>query len=228
MALISCKDVSFAYEGKSVVEGLNFSVEKGDYLCVVGENGSGKSTLVKGILGFMTPSHGRILFEDGLQRQDIGYLPQRNDIQHDFPATSWEVVSSGIRSKRVFLSKSQKQQVVENMALLSIETLWKKSFQELSGGQRQRVLLARALCAAKRLLLLDEPVAGLDPMATRDMYQAVERLHQRGMTIVMISHDIQAARTFARHILHLDHATCFFGTEREYAASGQWQAFARG
>lgn len=225
MALITCQDVTLAYEGKPVVEHLSLRVTAGDYLCVLGENGSGKSTLVKGLLGFLQPSHGTIRFGEGLQRSDIGYLPQRNLIQRDFPASVWEVVASGQRSRWPFFTKKEKQQVHAKMTQMGVEGLAKESFQQLSGGQQQRVLLARALCAAERLLLLDEPVAGLDPLATKELYQRIDSLHQQGMAIVMISHDVQAAMAYGQHILHMAHQGAFFGTREEYQASLLGQAF---
>ena len=229
MALMTCKDISFSYEGKPVLEKLNVAVEQGDYLCVVGENGSGKSTLVKGLLGLIPIRAGSVDFAEGFRKSEIGYLPQRMQAQKDFPASVWEVVTSGCRSAMPFLSKEQKKRALAAMKSLSIEDLKGKSFSILSGGQQQRVLLARALLATSRLLLLDEPTAGLDPMATKDLYDTIQRLHkEQGLTIVMVSHDIAAALEYATHILHLSHGGMFYGTAAEYAASPLGKAFARG
>ncbi|MEG2317057.1 MAG: ATP-binding cassette domain-containing protein, partial [Clostridia bacterium] len=162
MPLISCEQTTFAYEGHAVVDGLTLTVRRGDYLCIVGENGSGKSTLVKGLLGLMTPVKGHVVYGDGLQRNEIGYLPQRSETQKDFPASVWEVVTSGCRGFAPWLNAAQRRTAQANMGLMGIEALCKRSFMELSGGQQQRVALARALCATKTMLLLDEPVAGLD------------------------------------------------------------------
>ena len=227
MALLQCRDLSFAYEGKLVVDKLNLTVEEGDYLCIVGENGSGKSTLVKGLLGLIAPSGGKVIFGDGLQKNQIGYLPQHAEIQRDFPASAWEVVISGCRSAAPFLNRAQKARARQMMESLSVETVKKQRFSTLSGGQQQRILLARALLATNSLLLLDEPTAGLDPLATRDLYEAVSRLHQeQGLTIIMISHDIAATMEYADHILHLSHASAFYGTAAQYAASPLGKAFA--
>lgn len=229
MALITCQNASFAYEGRVVVNNLNLEIEKGEYLCVVGENGSGKSTLIKGLLGLISPVHGRVSYGDGLERASIGYLPQRTDVQNDFPASVWEVVSSGCRSKSPFLSKALRKEAEENMALLGISDIRKQSFMELSGGQQQRVLLSRALCATRSLLLLDEPVAGLDPLVTREMYEIIQMLHRnRGLTVVMISHDIGAALTYADRILHMSHGVPFLGTPEAYRASDLGRLFAGG
>lgn len=229
MPLLNCRDVAFAYEGREVVSGINLTVSDGDYLCIVGDNGSGKSTLVKGMLGLLEPSAGKIEFGDGLKQTEIGYLPQKNAVQRDFPASVWEVVSSGFAARSLFLSTSQRKAAEANMDLMNIVNLRKRSFMELSGGQQQRVLLARALCATSKLLLLDEPVAGLDPAATREMYDIIEDLQlHHGVTVIMISHDVQAAVRYARHILHLHHKPLFYGTAEEYQASELGRSFLGG
>lgn len=219
MSLIACDNVTFSYEGKPVLENLSLQVEDGDFLCVVGENGSGKTTLVKGLLGLLSPAKGKISLGEGVRRSTIGYLPQQSESQRDFPASVREVVSAGARSRGPLLGRAQRDRVRRNMERLSVLHLKNKSFTELSGGQRQRALLARALCAADQLLLLDEPTAGLDPLATQEFYRVVEGLHQQGMTIVMITHDIPAALEHARHILHLSNGGNFYGATAQYAAS---------
>ncbi len=229
MALLTCKDTAFAYEGKIVASGINLTVNEGDYLCIVGENGSGKSTLVKGMLGLLEPARGTITYGDGLRKDEIGYLPQKNPLQRDFPASVWEVVSSGFAAKSLFLNSHQRKTAEENMRLLHIDSIRKSSMMELSGGQQQRVLLARALCATRKLLLLDEPVAGLDPLATREMYDMITNLHHNcGVTIIMISHDVAAAARYATHILHLRHEPLFYGTAEDYAASELCHTFTTG
>jgi len=229
MPLLTCRDVAFAYEGREVASGINLTVLDGDYLCIVGDNGSGKSTLVKGMLGLLEPSNGKIEFGDGLKQTEIGYLPQKNAVQRDFPASVWEVVSSGFAARSLFLTGEQRKIAEANMNLMRIDNLRKSSFMELSGGQQQRVLLARALCATSKLLLLDEPVAGLDPAATREMYEMIEDLQRNhGVTIIMISHDIQAAVRYAKHILHLHHKPLFYGTSEEYMSSELCHSFLGG
>ena len=219
MALIACEKASFAYEGRVVVNSLNLSIEQGEYLCVVGENGSGKSTLIKGLLGLISPASGRITYGDHLKRTEIGYLPQRTDVQSDFPASVWEVVTSGCRGKSLFLTKDMKQTALSNTKLLGIENIRNRSFMELSGGQQQRVLLARALCATQKLLLLDEPVSGLDPHVTTEMYNLIYHLNRvDGITVMMISHDMAAALQYATHILHIG-KRMFFGTTEEFLRS---------
>lgn len=218
MALITCEKATFAYEGVPVVKELDLTIEKGQYLCIVGENGSGKSTLVKGLLGLLRPVGGRVLFGDGLKQTEIGYLPQRTEAQSDFPASVWEVASSGCRG--LWMTADKRKQVRELLELLGVAHLEKRSFARLSGGQQQRVLLARALCATTSLLLLDEPVAGLDPLVTREMYDVIRMLHEKqGLTVVMISHDVQAALQEADCILHLSNGGSFYGTPYEYRHS---------
>ena len=195
MSLISCKDVALAYDGKTVAEGLSFEIEQADYVCVVGENGSGKSTLIKALLGLKEPKSGSITFGDGLKQNEIGYLPQQTPVQKDFPASAWEVVISGCLNKKMpFYTAADKALAINNMKLLNIEHLKKSCYRELSGGQQQRVLLARALCSTKKLILLDEPVTGLDPVMTLELYQLIKKINtESGITIIMVSHDIHCA-----------------------------------
>jgi zinc transport system ATP-binding protein len=223
MPQLACENLTLGYEGKTVVSGLSFFVNTGDYLCIVGENGSGKSTLMHAILKLKTPMSGKIATGDGLKSHEIGYLPQQTTVQKDFPASVLEVVRSGCLNRcglRPFYTKAEKQMAEENMEKLGIAHLSKHCYRELSGGQQQRTLLARALCAAQKILLLDEPVAGLDPKATAEMYNLIEKLNGDGITIIMISHDIAASVKYASHILHIgNHAALFFGTKADYVKS---------
>lgn len=220
MSLIKCEKVFLAYDGNTVVKNLSFEVNKTDYLCIIGENGSGKSTIVKALLGLIPPEKGKITFGDGLKQNEIGYLPQRSSIQKDFPATVYEVVISGCLNSSallsVFYTKEQKSKAEENMEKLQIADIKNKSFRELSGGQQQRVLLARALCATKSLLLLDEPMTGLDPVVTNEFYALIKKLNVEGITVVMVSHDIKCAVDNSTHILHLRHEPLFFGKTTDY------------
>ena len=228
MALINVKGVSLGYEGKSIVSDLNFIVEKGDYLCIVGENGSGKSTLMKTLLGQKKVLSGKIEFSDGLKQNEIGYLPQQTEVQKDFPASVKEVVLSGCLNScvlRPFYSKQQKTRAYEIMEKLGITDLSKKCYREISGGQQQRVLLARALCASKKMLVLDEPVAGLDPVVTKNLYRLISDINQSGITVIMVSHDIHAAIEFASHILHIGNKPLFFGTKEDYKNSDGCHCF---
>ena len=225
MALLTCKDLSLGYDGQEIVSGLNFSVDPGDYLCIVGENGSGKSTLMKTILGLQQPTGGSISY--GIARNEIGYLPQQTVVQRDFPASVWEIVLSGFQAHiglRPFYNKEEKKIALENMERMGITEFKDRCYRELSGGQQQRVLLARALCATGKILLLDEPVSGLDPRVTIEMYELIKELNDSGITIIMISHDIQAAAKYASHILHVG-KNIFFGTKQEYAESEEGRFF---
>ena len=229
MALITCEHVCLGYDGQAVLRDVNFTVSRGDLLCVVGENGSGKSTLIKGLLGLKAPEQGSITLGDGLVRNEIGYLPQQTVVQKDFPASVREIVLSGCQGRcgsRPFYNKEEKQLAEENIRKMQIDKLSKRCYRELSGGQQQRVLLARALCATQKMLLLDEPVSGLDPKVTAEMYRLIDELnHRDGITIIMISHDIAAAVKYASHILHIGN-TVFFGTKAEYLQSPQGRLFA--
>ncbi|MBQ2781324.1 MAG: metal ABC transporter ATP-binding protein [Clostridia bacterium] len=232
MALFTCRDLSLGYEGKAVIENVNFTVNAGDYLCVVGENGSGKSTLVKGLLGLRAPIAGDIAVGEGLKAGKIGYLPQQTPAQRDFPASVQEVVLSGFLNRlgsRLFYSRDERKQALAEMERLGILHLKNHSYQELSGGQQQRVLLARALCATGKLLLLDEPAAGLDPVVTAQLYELIRLINrERGITVIMVSHDIPAAVRYADHILHLGHETTFFGTTEDYVQSAFGKRFLEG
>lgn len=227
MSLIKCENLEIGYDGKAVLSNLSFNVECGDYLCIIGENGSGKSTLMKTLLGLKEPLGGSITFGDGLSKNEIGYLPQQTVVQRDFPASVSEIVISGCLNKcgkRPFYSKEDKARAKENMEKMGITQFAKRCYRELSGGQQQRVLLARALCAAQSVLLLDEPVTGLDPKVTAEMYALIESINRQGMTVIMISHDINAALKYSTHILHIGD-TVFFGTKEEYIKSGSGTSF---
>lgn len=231
MSLIKCDNVSLAYDGKEIASEINFHVNQNDYLCIVGENGSGKSTLIKAILGLIKPSRGEIIFGDGLKQNQIGYLPQQSAIQKDFPASVKEVVLSGcLNSSKVFTpfyTKEQKERAKENMEKLQIYDIKDKCYRELSGGQQQRVLLARALCATKSVLLLDEPVTGLDPIVTNDFYKLINRINvESGITIIMVSHDIKSAIQSSTHILHLQNKQLFFGKTEKYLETDIGKYFA--
>ena len=221
MALLKCENVTLGYETGIVIENLSFEVGEGNYLCIVGENGSGKSTLMKSLLGLLSPVSGKIEFGDGLKKNEIGYLPQQTQVQRDFPASVREIVLSGCQGRmgiRPFYNKEDKALAAENMERMQITQFADRCYRELSGGQQQRVLLARALCSTRKLLLLDEPVAGLDPKVTANMYELVEELNKSGVSIIMISHDIAAAVKYASHILHIG-KKIFFGTKEEYLES---------
>ncbi len=227
--LLVCRDASLGYEGHAVLEHLDLRVCAGDYLCVVGDNGSGKSTLLKGLLGLLSPLSGEIWRAPDLRRGALGYLPQQTQAQRDFPATVYEVVLSGYLNQkgfRFFYTREQKAGALMNMGKLGVLELKGRCYRELSGGQQQRVLLARALCAASRMLILDEPVTGLDPAAAQDLYKTLAYLNQtEGMAIVMVTHDLDAALQSARTVLHIGRTGWFFGTREEYFASPQGRRF---
>ena len=261
---IKCTNLVLGYEGRPVTEGLTFQVNRGDYLCIVGENGAGKSTLIKALLGLNPPISGTIERAAGLSSNAIGYLPQHTEVQRDFPASVKEIVLSGclgkdlpapprenkarkkgkhpekekkapgklfLLAKRVFLAanpvytRGQKALAARQMERLGITHLANRCYRELSGGQKQRVLLARALCATEEILLLDEPVAGLDPRVTKEMYDIIEQLNREGVTIIMVSHDIAAAVRYATHILHLSRTPLYFGSKEGYLHSDAGRAF---
>ncbi len=222
MAQIICKDVCLGYDGVSVCEGLNFEVNAGDYLCVVGDNGSGKSTLIKTLLGIRAPLSGEIIRSDGLRVGDIGYLPQQSEVQRDFPATVREVVAAGCAGalgKRFFYSRAQKELVGQALRTMNISELSERAYSELSGGQMQRVLLSRALCAAKKIILLDEPVSGLDPASAAEMYGVISHLNSHGLSVIMVTHDISAATKYASCVLHMGDTPEFFTSAEKYRQS---------
>ena len=230
MALLTCRDLALGYDSHVILEHLNFEVNAGDYLCVVGENSSGKSTLMRTMLGLQRPLGGAIEFGDGMRQDEIGYLSQQTAIQKDFPATVWEIVLSGCQAsagRRPFYNRAEKALADENLRRMGMTACRNRCYRELSGGQQQRVLLARALCATKKLLLLDEPVSGLDPKVTSEMYGLIEGLNREGVTVVMISHDIEAALRYATHILHVGHRV-FFGTAEAYRNSDPGRRFLDG
>lgn len=220
MSLITCHNVSFSYEGQVVLDEINFQVERGMYLCILGENGAGKSTLMKGLLRLKKPSSGSIVTGDGLKPNEIGYMPQQTQVQKDFPASVSEVVLSGRLNHlhvRPYYNKEDRKAAENRMEQLGISNLSHRCYRELSGGQQQRVLLARALCATEKIVLLDEPVTGLDPLMTNELYGVIRELNRKEhITILMVSHDVRDAVNDATHVLHLGKKQLFFGTVEEY------------
>ena len=231
--IFECKDVTLGYENKVVAKNLNFKIDQGDYLCVVGENGTGKSTLIKTLLGLIKPLNGEVIANvQGKNHKGVGYLPQQTQAQKDFPASAWEVVLSGVLNndhRCPFYNKKDKAEAEKNMEKLNILDLKKRCYRELSGGQQQRVLLARALCATDSVLILDEPVTGLDPAASMEFYETIKDLNKKeNVTIIMVSHDIKNALNYATHILHLEQENDFFGTVEEYKKSNVSNMFLGG
>ena len=227
MSFITVNNLEVGYEKKTLTEPISFKVDRQDYLCIVGENGAGKSTLMKTLLGLIKPVAGEIVFGDGLKSNEIGYLPQQTVVQRDFPASVREIVLSGCQARagfRPFYNREEKKLAEENMERMGIKGLAGSCYRDLSGGQQQRVLLARALCATRKILLLDEPVSGLDPKVTADMYELINSLNKEGITIIMISHDIAAAVRYATHILHIG-ANLFYGSREEYMESDEGRFF---
>lgn len=222
MKILECKNVCIDYEENRAVDHISFSVEEGDLVCILGENGSGKSTLVKGILGLEKVTEGTITYFNGIKENEIGYLPQTTMVQKNFPASIYEVVLSGCLNHKgmsPFYSKEDKKKAIEMMEKVGIKELKTKSYQELSGGQQQRVLLARALCASKKMLILDEPISGLDPVITNTIYELIKKINQQGMTVIMVSHDISFAIKNADKIVHIKNKLLFEGTAKEYEKS---------
>lgn len=228
MAYITCSDLKLGYDGEPVTEGISFEVNEGDYLCIIGENGAGKSTLMKALMGLNRPLDGTIEFSDEIKKNEIGYLPQNKEFQRDFPASVEEIVISGCLSKcgwRPFYNRAERKMAEENMKRMDIWELRRKCYRELSGGQQQRVLLARALCAAGKLLLLDEPVTGLDYKVTCEFYGLLSELNRSGVSIVMVSHDLEEAMGHANKILQIGREQVFFGDKDAYLLSESWKSF---
>lgn len=228
MAQLVCEELTLGYD-RPILTGLSFEVNAGDYLFILGENGAGKSTLMKTVLGLIPPLAGKITRGEGLSAGKIGYLPQQTRAQRDFPASVREVVQSGClgrrRGLRAFYSAGEKARAAQAMERMGITPLADRCYRELSGGQQQRVLLARALCAADSMLLCDEPVTGLDPAATEELYHVMDKLNRRdGMTVVMISHDPAAALRYASHILYLGEPV-YYGTREGFLATGAGQIY---
>lgn len=229
MALITCNNLCLGYEGEIILNNINFELNGGEYLCVIGENGAGKSTLVKGLLRLKKPMSGSITLSDGLKNKEIGYLPQQTLAQKDFPASVYEVVLSGKLNSlgfKPFFSRQDKADAMDKMKLMGIEELKDKCYHDLSGGQQQRVLLARAMCATKKMILLDEPAAGLDPVVTTELYELIDRINKEmGITVIMVSHDMEATMKYSSHILCLAREQVFFGRKEDYLKTDEGKRY---
>ncbi len=216
MALIAAKDLAVGFGSQVVADKIDFEINSGDFVCIVGENGSGKSTLVKTIMSLLPPISGHVVLGEGLKRTEMGYLGQQTDVQRDFPASVEEIVLSGCLNscgKRPFFNRQDRKLAEANMVRTGVLNLRRRCYRELSGGQQQRVLLARALCASTRVILLDEPVTGLDPVASAEMYRILADLNSSGMTIVMVSHDIAPALEHATKVLDMGKETVMMAVE---------------
>ena len=225
---LKCRSAAIGYDGKAVIKNIDFQVSSGDYLCILGENGAGKTTLMKTLLGLIPLIGGELEFCGNMSKNKIGYLPQQTPVQRDFPASVSEIVLSGCLSRcgiRPYYKAKEKKLALSIMERLSIENLSSCCYRELSGGQQQRVLLARALCAARKMLILDEPVTGLDPRAAHEMYELISKLNRNdGTTIIMISHDVNAVQ-YATHILQIGRTQLFFGEKQKYLESSVGMSF---
>lgn len=226
--LLECKNLSVSFDGRPIIEDLSFTVNENDFICIVGENGTGKSTLTNAMLGLIPITSGNIELH-GICKSDIGYLPQKLKVENNFPASVYEIVMSGFVGKSIFnpfYTKSQKCKAEDSIELLSIDGIKSRPFTELSGGQQQRVLLARAICAAEKLVLLDEPVTGLDAQSSDNFYKLIMHLNsEHGVAVVMVSHDIERSVQFAGKVLHLGADNYFFGTVDEYKATDYYKNF---
>lgn len=222
MSILKCDNLCVAYDGILAVKNASFSIDEGDYVLIVGENGSGKSTLVKTILGLLTPSSGTLTFSDALKQNEIGYLAQQNEVKNEFPASVLEVVLSGFCGKKRFLpvyTKVQKKQASDNLEKLDMLEYAHRPVSELSGGQRRRVLLARALCAANKMILCDEPAAGLDTHGSAQLYDAIKRLNDEKITVIMVTHDLSQSLPYANKVIHMGNDAVYFMNKDDYVTS---------
>ncbi len=230
--ILKCENVALSYDGRTVAENIDFQIDEGDYLCVLGENGSGKTTLINALLGLKKVANGKIVYGEGVKAENIGYLPQKQSVGADFPACVREIVRTGFLGKRGFrfyYSKEERERAEELMKTLGIDGFAKRAFGELSGGQQKRVLLARALCSTENLLILDEPTAALDPIVTEELYEMTKKLNdEEKISIIMVSHDVSAATKYANKILHIKHEQLFFGSTEEYLKTELAKAYLGG
>ena len=232
MKIIECRKLNIGYVDKLVCTNISFSVEKGQYVCIIGENGSGKSTLIKTILGLNKPLSGRVIFGGHFNKSHVGYLPQQTEFQKDFPATVREIVMSGFLGRmgfRPFYNKVEKEKCGKILSQLGATDYQDKSFKDLSGGQQQRVLLARALCATDELLVLDEPTNGLDVRTIKHFYELISKLNrENGLTVLMVTHSIENVIKYATHIIYLKDNMEFVGSKEEFLNSEHAKYFKLG
>lgn len=219
MTLIELKNLSLGYDNHIVLKNINMTIEENDFICIVGPNGSGKSTLIKGILGLIKASKGKVIYHN-LKQNFIGYMPQETKIDSNFPASVYEIVLSGTLNRlglKSFYSKKEKEIADNNLKILGIEKLKDKNFCDLSGGQRQKVLLARSLCATSKLLILDEPSNNLDTKSKQELYKTIIDLNKNhNITVIMITHDLDHDNLIGNKILSLREDETFFGDTSEF------------
>lgn len=220
MPLIEFKDLCIGYEHKVIIKNINLEINDGEYVCVFGDNGVGKTTFLKTILGLIPPLSGSIIIEDTFNKKEVGYLPQRMQLKPEFPASCFEIVLSGCVNRLKiwpFYRKSHRDLAIEKMKLLGVANLKDKPFRVLSGGQQQRILLARALCATDRLLILDEPFTGLDYHAAKSLYDLLEKINkQLNVTIIVVSHFMEDILAYSTKVVHLSKEEVFCGTPEQY------------
>ncbi|MDO4796457.1 MAG: ABC transporter ATP-binding protein [Coriobacteriales bacterium] len=219
MTCLTCENLSIGYSGTPVASGISFSVSPGDLLCILGENGIGKSTLVKTLLRLLPPISGKLELSGYHTGCGVGYLPQRGETQRDFPASAGEIALSGRLARigaRPFFGKADRDAARDALKRVGALELHDQPFNQLSGGQQQRVLLARALCAASRIVVLDEPTTGLDPDAAKSLYELLETLRADGLAVIMVSHDVDEALSHATHVLAFEADTCHYFAKDDY------------
>jgi zinc transport system ATP-binding protein len=214
-AILELKSVGLSYAGGiQALHDINLCLHHGDYLCLLGSNGAGKSSLVKIIVGAMQPSVGSVHYY--VDRYRISYLPQESFHLPSMPASVWEVVLSGLQDRRrqpIFYAKADKLYAEQLLEELGLHPLVHRHISQLSGGQKRRILLARSLVSRPKLLILDEPSAGLDLQSTSDLYELLANRNAQGLSILMVSHDQEAVKKYAKNVITIDKTIQFFGSK---------------
>lgn len=223
-ALLICRNLAVGYDGIRQCENISFTLHEGEHLSVIGRDGSGKTALVSAILGLDSPMEGEVTYCGGLKRSEIGCMPQNDMLMGN--ARVLDTVLAGCLGgmNKWFVGRGEKQRAMDCLTELGAADLAARRMGELSGGQRQRVLLARALCSAERLLILDEPLRGLDAVAAEELLCLIHRIgEERNVSVIFIN-----PPTPRGTVLHLAGKPVFYGTAEAYASSLPGQYFAAG
>lgn len=212
LSAIEVNDVTVNYGKHTALRDVSFKLDKGSLLYVVGPNGSGKTTLIKLLVGLINPTHGKV----SLNSDSVGYLPQKLNHGQNFPITVKEVIYSGFKKQSLVMLEETMKLIKEWLERMEISHLLDKLMSNLSGGEQQRIFLIRALINNPDVLIMDEPTSALDPKFRRHFNELIDKLHQDGVTIVYVTHDLYDKASENAKVIYIDQTVKYFGNFHEF------------